>query len=610
MRVRHVIKAFVAAAAATLVLSAGSALAGPQPNKVYVSHGAVPTGTDTSCATASFSSVQAAIGAVASGGQVYLCGTAPFVESVAIQNKDVRLTGDSGAALQAPADAAAPTDFFSSQGLQTPNSIVTVLGSSDVKIDGLTVEGPFANSGCGGDDFGVLQLGGRLAMTHDQVLNVEAANQAGLGGCQYGVGIEVGRQHWPTTSGGSSVVDFVGNAKVQQTTVSGYQKNGFTADGAGTTIDVSGSTVDGGGQTAAIGRNGIQISRGATGQVKNNTIENNEYTGPGGFASATGVLVFGGCGDPLSTHVLINENAITNNDSGVVLADYSADPNCVAAATTPTDNTVHGNTISKSDGETNQSPFTDENGNSYTGYQVGIGITGDGDHVSGNTITGTVVGGTDTAYGPQHQPGGNFLDCIDLLTYPPVGAKVKGNTCDGSVYPVMPRAPKFASGDNGVAGSSGSAGESGGAAVLTSNGDGYGLVSAGFPARTTFSQLSSLETDYDLTQGACGGGAPRYQIDLRSGSNEVSLYLYFGTAPWGGCSIGSHTEGEVIGGSTAQWFVGPSNTPLTYSQVLATYGSYQLVDAQIAVDGGWSQGGTQTVAITNWEINGENFFTG
>ena len=62
-----------------------------------------------------------------------------------------------------------------------------------------------------------------------------------------------------------------------------------------------------------------------------------------------------------------------------MLANYSADPNCVASATTPTNDHVLNNTISKSDGETNHSPFTDEDGNAYTGYQVGIGVTGDGD---------------------------------------------------------------------------------------------------------------------------------------------------------------------------------------------------------------------------------------
>ena len=127
-----------------------------------------------------------------------------------------------------------------------------------------------------------------------------------------------------------------------------------------------------------------------------------------------------------------------------MLANYSDDPNCVASATTATNDTVKNNTIAKSDGETNQSPFTDQAEQRLHGYQVGIGDTGDGDHITGNTITGTVSGGNDTAYGPQHQAGGHFLDCIDLLTYPPVGAKLTDNTCDGSKnYPVMPGGTKF-----------------------------------------------------------------------------------------------------------------------------------------------------------------------
>lgn len=153
--------------------------------------------------------------------------------------------------------------------------------------------------------------------------------------------------------------------------------------------------------------------------------------------------------------------------------------------------------------------------------------------------------------------------------------------------------------------------------MLTSNGFGFGVVSSAFPAGTTFSQLDSLEADYDLTQGACGGGSPRYQIDLQpqgdpNPADGVSLYVYFGTPPFGGCSAGPNTEGEVIGGSAPQWFAfgggANSNIAMTYSQALATYGNYQLLDAQIAVDGGWSQGGTQSANITNWEINGTVFF--
>lgn len=71
----------------------------------------------------------------------------------------------------------------------------------------------------------------------------------------------------------------------------------------------------------------------------------------------------------------------------------------------------------------------------------------------------------------------------------------------------------------------------------------------------------------------------------------------------------------MIGGTSAQWFAfgggNNSNVPMTYSQVKAAFGSYNLLDVQIAVDGGWAQSGdVQQVAITNWEINGKYFFAG
>ena len=110
----------------------------------------MPAASDKSCATASFSSVQAAINAVANGGQVYLCGTTPFCESVAIQNKDVTAHRRFRRGTAGSGERGGTDDFFSSQGLETPNAVVTVIGSSNVQIDGLIVEGPFANTDCSG----------------------------------------------------------------------------------------------------------------------------------------------------------------------------------------------------------------------------------------------------------------------------------------------------------------------------------------------------------------------------------------------------------------------------------------------------------------------------
>jgi hypothetical protein len=429
----------VCAAGAVVAFAAGSTVtaasaAGSGGNQLFVSHSGVAGAPDTSCATAAYSSVQAALNAAGNGGDVYLCGTVPFIESVVIQNNGVLLTGDPGAAIQAPANAAAPTTFFSSQGLETPNAVVTVLSSATVQVSGLIIEGPFLNAGCGGDDFGVLQVGtGLLQLENDQVLNIGAADQVNLAGCQYGVGIQIGRRYWPnSTDTAFNIVNFTGHAQLDGVAVSGYQKNGITADGPGTRIQVSNTTVDGGGQTAQIARNGIQIGRGATGSVDTSSINNNEYTGPGTFASATAILIFGGCGDPLSTNIQVRDNTMQNNDTGVSAGNFNAA--CTISTTSPTNIEINGNTIGKSDGETNHSGFFDQNGNFYAGYQAGIADTGVNDQVHNNTITGTpgTTPGTDTAYGPQTAPGGPFLAPIDIQTYPPVTAHVHNNTYDGS----------------------------------------------------------------------------------------------------------------------------------------------------------------------------------
>lgn len=424
----------VALAAAMAALAGAPAAAAADPGQphgdLYVSHTAMAGSADTSCATAAYSSVQDAVDAAQPGGTVYVCGTIPYQESVLVQ-KDLTLTGDRGATIQAPMTDAMPnTTFFLDQGLQTPNSILTVLGDVNVRVEGLTLEGPFYNSGCAPDDFGVLQIGGgRLQLISDQVLDVQAADQSGLGGCQTGVAIQIGRRYWPNSSGGFNVVDFVGDAQIAGTTVAGYQKNGITVDGPGSEAAISGSTLDGGGQTTEIARNGIQISRGASAEINGNSVNDNEYSGTAANAAATGILVYGGCGDPLSVGVQIHNNSLHNNDAAIELAEY--DPTCSTAPSSRTGNEVHQNTISKTDGETDHSPFTDQFGSSYTGYQVGIADTGNGDQIHNNEITGTVVGGTDTAYGPQTTPGGPFLAPIDIQTYPPIGSHVHNNTYDG-----------------------------------------------------------------------------------------------------------------------------------------------------------------------------------
>ena len=187
-----------------------------------------------------------------------------------------------------------------------------------------------------------------------------------------------------------------------------------------------------------------------------------------------------------------------------------------------------------------------------------------------------------------------------------------------------PGGPQFASGNNGVKGSSGSArtinqGNGGQGAQLTSVNYGFGLVSVPFPKTATFSQLTNLSTNYTMTQGICSGGSPRFQVDLlppgdKKLKDAISFYVYFGTQPYGGCSSGGPQNQPNVASDTsaaAWWLVtsaGVSNSAETYSVAEAQYGNYQLLDVQIAADGGWANGGTQQVAVNDWNVNTTSYF--
>ena len=125
-----------------------------------------------------------------------------------------------------------------------------------VSISRVTVEGDWAANVCNDNLYGILVEGGAaLNLAASVVENVGADPLTSAGGCQGGVGVEAG----------NSYTSQVGHVLLDHDTVRGYQKNGITADGAGSTAFIANSTVTGAGATPYIAQNGIQISTGATG---------------------------------------------------------------------------------------------------------------------------------------------------------------------------------------------------------------------------------------------------------------------------------------------------------------------------------------------------------
>jgi parallel beta helix pectate lyase-like protein len=218
----------------------------------------------------------------------------------------------------------------------------------------------------GANYFGIVNNGGDVDVKNSSVHNI---GETPFNGTQHGVGIY-----------------FVAGAtgSIHKNTVSLYQKGGIVVTDVGSSAKIQNNTVTGLGPVIFIAQNGIQVSRGATGDVNNNTVSGNAYSGPNG-ASSGGVLIFGGCqnfdfGGPLTTDVDVKNNTLINNDVGIFL--FNADAACNGAPATPTNNSAHNNTISN-DAVTN----TTGNGDGR-GYQAGIDDVGNRDEITNNTISG------------------------------------------------------------------------------------------------------------------------------------------------------------------------------------------------------------------------------
>ena len=105
-----------------------------------------------------------------------------------------------------------------------------------------------------------------------------------LNGCQSGDAVEVDSLNSP-------VKVFVSN-----NSISGYQKNGVTANDTGTIVAVQNNVIRGVGPTTGAAQNGVQVGFGAGGSVVNNIVSNNIYSPCTDVATcttaSTGILVF------------------------------------------------------------------------------------------------------------------------------------------------------------------------------------------------------------------------------------------------------------------------------------------------------------------------------
>ena len=133
----------------------------------------------------------------------------------------------------------------------------------------------------------------------------------------------------------------------------------------------------------------------------------------------------------------------------------------------------------------------------------------------------------------------------------------------------------------------------------------------------TFAQLTQLATDYNITDDQCGGGSPRFQVDVLTPTGEETIFVYLGPSPtFTGCASGWQTSGNLIGNSEpCRWdtsHIVAGTQCNTYTGALGIAGTYQITGIQLVVDSSWSAvatggDGEQTILVDNVKINSTTY---
>jgi hypothetical protein len=132
----------------------------------------------------------------------------------------------------------------------------------------------------------------------------------------------------------------------------------------------------------------------------------------------------------------------------------------------------------------------------------------------------------------------------------------------------------------------------------------YGGVDFVIPAGLTVLDLDTLSTDYQFVAGSCGGGSPRFQVNVVTPSGTKNLFVYIGPSPnYTGCTQNTwtNTSNLALSGNQVDATQLGGGFYMNYGDAQTAYGAYEITGIQIVVDGSWLA--TQTVQLDNVKIN-------
>ena len=137
----------------------------------------------------------------------------------------------------------------------------------------------------------------------------------------------------------------------------------------------------------------------------------------------------------------------------------------------------------------------------------------------------------------------------------------------------------------------------------------YGGINFKIPKGTTFATIQNLATAYYFIHNSCGGGSPRFQINVLG----VNANVYIGPPPnYTGCPVNVWTTTGNLVSPTS--FVDTSQLPGgafydTFASADAKYGSDAVTGIQLVTDGEWffPSNKLQTVLVDNVMINNKTY---
>ena len=378
-------KRFAACIVTALVATGvGTATAGPTLVVAQDGFGS-PKDCEAPIATP-YTTIGAAVAAAQPGDVIKVC-PGVYNEQVAI-NKSVTLRGDNGAVVKPSPMSANTTSLTTGFPLAV---VILVENASKVVLEGLTITGANrAIVGCPSAStpslFGIFYRNASGAIRNNAIrgMRLGPADAA----CDSGTGILI-----QSGGGGASVMSIEGNS------IHNYQKNGVTANEAGTDVRIGKrNVVTGSGPTTGAVQNGIQLAFGATGVVEDNIVTDNisaDCIDPVNCpSSANDVIIFD------SGAVRVGRNVLGRSQAGVtVIGDGNRVTGNVifdthvfdGVAVFGNDNEIQDNDITRSDesGIFLQGDNNKVRDNRINEAPVGILKAGSGNVFSGNTFYNT-----------------------------------------------------------------------------------------------------------------------------------------------------------------------------------------------------------------------------